>query len=56
MIADARRALVTSANLTDVAINDNMELGVLIESTAAATQLHRHFHQLITNGILTRAR
>ena len=56
VISDARRALVTSANLTDAAINDNMELGVLIESTTTGTQLHRHFHQLITDGILVRVR
>lgn len=56
VIADARRALVTSANLTDAAINDNMELGVLIESPTTAPQLHRHFHQLIADGVLVRVR
>lgn len=56
VIADARRALVTSANLTDAAINDNMELGVLIESSTAATKLLGHFHQLIAEGVLVRVR
>ena len=56
VIADARRALVTSANLTGAAINDHMELGVLVESATSGTQLHRHFHQLITDGVLVRVR
>ncbi len=45
---------MTSANLTDAAINDNMELGVLIESPTTTSQLHRHFQKLITDGVLVR--
>ena len=47
---------IPGINPTDAAVNDNMELGVLIESTTTATQLHRHFQQLITDGVLVRAR
>lgn len=56
VIADAHRALVASADLTDAAINDNMGLGVLTESPTTAAQLHRHFHQLMADGVLVRVR
>lgn len=51
-IKDRRDALITSANLTAAAINDNMELGVLIQASAAAERLHRHFELLIHDEIL----
>ena len=51
-IRDGCEAFVTSANLTGAAINDNMELGVLIRSTAVAGRLSRHFHLLIDGGVL----
>lgn len=51
-IRDQCEVLVTSANLTGAAINDNMELGVVIRSAAVAGRLHRHFRLLIEDGVL----
>lgn len=47
VIADCRSALVTSANLTSAGINDNIELGVLLDAGPLPERLHRHFAQLI---------
>lgn len=51
-IRDRTEALVTSANLTSAAINDNMELGVLIESGPIPARLHRHFALLVATEVL----
>lgn len=50
-IADRSRALITSANLTAAAINDNVELGVLIEAGPLPATLHRHLSLLIEQGV-----
>ena len=47
VIADAASALITSANLTSAGINDNIELGVLIDGGALPHTLHEHFAHLI---------
>ena len=52
VIADRSSALITSANLTSAGINDNIELGVLIEAGPLPARLHRHIELLIEDGIL----
>jgi phosphatidylserine/phosphatidylglycerophosphate/cardiolipin synthase-like enzyme len=46
LVADRKRAFVSSANLTDYALEANMELGLVVEGNAAA-RLADHFDQLI---------
>jgi len=46
-VADGRTLYVTSANLTDYAMNLNMELGVLIRGGTLPKQVERHFEELI---------
>ena len=52
VIADRSSALITSANLTSAGINDNIELGVLIEAGALPARLTRHLDLLIEQGTL----
>ncbi len=52
VIADRSTALITSANLTSAGINDNIELGVLIEAGPLPDKLHTHLDLLIENGTL----
>jgi phosphatidylserine/phosphatidylglycerophosphate/cardiolipin synthase-like enzyme len=51
-IADRAVALVSSANLTDHALELNMELGLLVHG-ALPSQLATHFEQLIWRGELS---
>jgi cardiolipin synthase len=53
-VRDACEVLITSANLTSAAINDNMELGVLIERGPLPAKLSRHFALLIETDVLER--
>jgi phosphatidylserine/phosphatidylglycerophosphate/cardiolipin synthase-like enzyme len=52
VVADAERALVTSANLTGHALEINMELGLLVEGGPIPRRLTNHFNELIARGIL----
>lgn len=52
VIADRSAALVTSANLTEAGINDNIELGVLLEAGPLPATLHDHFALMIEDGTL----
>ena len=52
VIADRSSALITSANLTSAGINDNIELGVLIEAGPLPTRLSHHLDLLIDQGTL----
>jgi phosphatidylserine/phosphatidylglycerophosphate/cardiolipin synthase-like enzyme len=52
LIADGKKALVSSANLTDYALETNMELGLLV-CGALPSRLAEHFNQLILRGELT---
>jgi phosphatidylserine/phosphatidylglycerophosphate/cardiolipin synthase-like enzyme len=54
LVADRARAIVSSANLTDYALEANMELGLLVER-AIAGRLAEHFDQLIVRGELISA-
>ena len=51
LIADRKKALVSSANLTDYALEKNMELGLLVYGPVAI-RLAEHFDQLIIRGEL----
>jgi phosphatidylserine/phosphatidylglycerophosphate/cardiolipin synthase-like enzyme len=53
-IADEYSALVTSANLTGAALDENMELGLLVKGGAVPRRLSRHFMSLIDEGVLAR--
>ena len=55
VIADRSSALITSANLTSAGINDNLELGVLIQAGPLPETLSRHLELLIEEGTLERA-
>lgn len=55
VIADRSAALITSANLTSAGINDNLELGVLIEAGPLPGTLSQHLESLIKKGVLERA-
>lgn len=51
-IADGRRALVSSANLTEYALTLNMELGLLLTAGQVPARLQAHVESLIVNGDL----
>jgi phosphatidylserine/phosphatidylglycerophosphate/cardiolipin synthase-like enzyme len=53
-IADEHAALVTSANLTGAALDENMELGLLVRGGAVPRRLSRHFMSLIDEGVFAR--
>ena len=52
VIADRSSALITSANLTSAGINDNIELGVLIEAGPLPERLSQHLELLIEERTL----
>lgn len=55
--ADRHTAFLGSANLTDRALTDNIELGVVLRDAAVVGPLVDHFHWLIApeNGVMRRA-
>ncbi len=54
VVIDGQEALVTSANFTEAAQERNIELGVLIRSTAVAERIEGHFLSLIDGEHLGR--
>jgi phosphatidylserine/phosphatidylglycerophosphate/cardiolipin synthase-like enzyme len=54
-VADDRMAFVTSANLTGQALDENMELGLLVTGGPVPRRLAAHFRQLMDDGVLRRA-
>jgi phosphatidylserine/phosphatidylglycerophosphate/cardiolipin synthase-like enzyme len=50
-VADGKALLVSSANLTEYAMNLNMELGVLVQGGKLPGQVERHFEQLIEQKV-----
>ena len=56
VIADRSSTLITSANLTSAGINDNIELGVLIEAGPLPTKLSQHLELLIEDATLEAVR
>lgn len=51
-VADGSLAFITSANLTRAAMENNMELGVLIRGGNLPEKLERHLEALITTGVI----
>jgi cardiolipin synthase A/B len=51
-VADGSLAFITSANLTRAAMENNMELGVLIRSGELPEKLEKHLEALLTTGII----
>lgn len=51
-IADRSTVLLTSANLTNKAANDNLEAGLLVKGGDLGGRLNRHIDDLRANGIL----
>ncbi len=43
---------VTSANLTEYALDHNLELGLLVRDRALAASVSSHFRELIRQGLL----
>lgn len=54
VVADARVLFVSSANLTQYALEGNMELGLVVRGSGAAAEVERHFDELIANGTIRR--
>ena len=52
VVADGEVVFVTSANLTDAALNRNIELGILLRDRALATSVSSHFQGLIDEELL----
>jgi phosphatidylserine/phosphatidylglycerophosphate/cardiolipin synthase-like enzyme len=52
VVADEEIAFVTSANLTEAALERNIELGLLVRDASLATSVLRHFEVLIDRGLL----
>ena len=49
--ADAKVALLSSANLTDKALGDNLEVGLLVRDPDVVRRIVGHFHSLMRPGI-----
>lgn len=56
VIVDGQSVLLTSANLTNAAFDQNLELGILCRGGRTAGQIQEHFDALITQSTLRRAR
>ncbi len=52
VVTDGEVVFVTSANLTEAALDRNFELGLLVRDTALATSVSSHFRALIDRGLL----
>jgi phosphatidylserine/phosphatidylglycerophosphate/cardiolipin synthase-like enzyme len=53
-VADSEMAFITSANLTNAAMENNMELGVLIKGGGLPKELHKHLEYMVVGKILER--
>jgi putative cardiolipin synthase len=51
LAADANVALLSSANLTDQALGDNLELGLLVRDPEVVRRIVGHFRSLMRPGI-----
>ena len=54
LVFDEEAILLTSANWSGAAMQDNMELGVVVADVEMARSVVRHFDHLITTGVLAR--
>jgi phosphatidylserine/phosphatidylglycerophosphate/cardiolipin synthase-like enzyme len=53
VVADDEAVFVTSANLTEAALERNIELGLLVRDRALAASVSSHFRGLIDRGLLS---
>lgn len=53
VVADDEAVFVTSANLTEAALDRNIELGLLVRDRTLAASISAHFLGLIERGLLT---
>ena len=53
VVADGESVFTTSANLTDAALDRNIELGVLIRDRALAASVTSHFQGLVDRELLS---
>ncbi|RPH63486.1 MAG: hypothetical protein EHM81_00140 [Chloroflexi bacterium] len=51
-VADGDHLYLSSANLTDYAMNINMEMGVFVHGGDLPSQIEQHFDELVGSGIL----
>ena len=51
-VADGELSFITSANLTKAAMENNMELGVLIRGGNLPDKLEQHLRALVTTGVI----
>lgn len=56
IVADDEVVFVTSANLTEAALDRNIEVGLLVRDRAMAATLSSHFRANGPTGVLSRAR
>ncbi len=54
IVVDGQIAFVTSANLSQAAMDRNMELGILVRGGDIPNKLHRHLSALVTTGLVER--
>jgi phosphatidylserine/phosphatidylglycerophosphate/cardiolipin synthase-like enzyme len=52
VVADERAVFITSANLTEAALERNIEIGLVIRDRALAASVSSHFRVLIERGLL----
>jgi phosphatidylserine/phosphatidylglycerophosphate/cardiolipin synthase-like enzyme len=52
VVADVEVVFVTSANLTEAALDRNIEVGLLVRDRALALSVSSHFYGLIDRGLL----
>jgi len=52
-VADSRVAFLTSANLTEAALERNMELGVLVRGGKLPTEIEHLIDSLVESGELS---
>ena len=52
VVTDDEAVFVTSANLTEAALDRNIEIGLLVRDHALAASVSSHFHGLIDRGLL----
>ena len=52
VVTDDEAVFVTSANLTEAALDRNIEVGLLVRDRALAASVSAHFQVLIDHGLL----
>ncbi len=52
VVADEEAVFITSANLTEAALDRNIEIGLLVRDPALAASVSSHFRILIDRGLL----